>query len=498
MAKFHEILQAYVWGRTHQALPQHIIPSESDKQLETFISFLGESPLWAVLGLADLLLPPFRSFSTSTATTKESKASASIPERHILDVVLRDADWVEDVETHARQTWGLHEDASPANSHPGWSAFALKILHGSALLPSQLNVDLDGCFKEKSEADTDKRATSETSWMGPLFALVGPASLRPAQFGAVGQEFTKIEGGSTIRPDIALRFLAPKIERILLREENKTVLVQYSHIYSLERHINVPRNHLWSITAEGIYAQAYAASYRTTDGLPTFNIVQLGNASLYAMAYTIDGRLVLSKWYSTNPQQAMDILAERGHTEIVVHQGHLIRQKLALTSLDATSFFAARTSSRSSPSMRGIILKTTAFLMRSTVDVFTRLGEILLMRSTADLILNGPRVHVRSISRVSSSTPAFHRALGEKSSFQSIKSGRVWTNNEWFIKVVTDDNEITATREVSGKRNIVDFGGVLRVTTGEHAGKTLLATRAAGERLEDGEDISDIEDMDVR
>lgn len=116
------------------------------------------------------------------------------------------------------------------------------------------------------------------------------------------------------------------------------------------------------------------------------------------MAYTMDRTLVLSKWYSTNPQQAMDILAERGYPGILVHQGHLIRQKLALISIDPAPFFAARASSRSSPSARGIIFKTAAFLMSSSVNVFTRLGEILLLRPTGNLNLDGPRIHVRAIS----------------------------------------------------------------------------------------------------
>ncbi|KAJ7132242.1 hypothetical protein C8R44DRAFT_46314 [Mycena epipterygia] len=211
------------------------------------------------------------------------------------------------------------------------------------------------------------------------------------------------------------------------------------------------------------------------------------------MAYTMDRRLVLSKWYSINPQQAMDILAERGCPGILVHQGHLIRQKLALTSIDPAPFFATRVSYRSSPSTRGIILGAAAFLMSSTVDVFTRLGEILFLRPTGNLNLDGPRIHVRAIS----STPAFRRALGKMSSFHTVQNGMVWTNDEWYLKIVTDLDEITATREVSEKAKVLEFGGELRVTTGEHTGKTLMATRTAGERI-DADCLSEIEDSDVR
>lgn len=81
------------------------------------------------------------------------------------------------------------------------------------------------------------------------------------------------------------------------------------------------------------------------------------------------------------------------------------------------------------------------------------------------------------------------------SSFRTVKNGMVWTNDEWYLKIVTDLDEIAATREVSEKAKVLEFGGELRVTTGEHTGKTFIATRAAGERI-DGYFLDEIEDED--
>ena len=63
-----------------------------------------------------------------------------------------------------------------------------------------------------------------------------------------------------------------------------------------------------------------------------------------------------------------------------------------------------------------------------------------------------------------------------------MKLGRVWTNGEWYLKIPSGMDEVIATREASlAVAGVVQFAGVLKITTGEHRGKILLATRAAGE-----------------
>jgi hypothetical protein len=66
--------------------------------------------------------------------------------------------------------------------------------------------------------------------------------------------------------------------------------------------------------------------------------------------------------------------------------------------------------------------------------------------------------------------------------FRTIKSGHVWGNGSWYLKIPHGLDEIKALEELSGEARIPEFGALLRVTTGEHAGKLLVATRAVGEQ----------------
>jgi hypothetical protein len=138
--------------------------------------------------------------------------------------------------------------------------------------------------------------------------------------------------------------------------------------------------------------QAYEGSRQTWENtIPHSHVVFIGNPGLWRMAYTINCQLVLSKWYSVDPEQAKNLLAEHA---IDVHQGHLLRQKLALTVLnDPASFFPARSAHRSRPRTTAIVQSAIVRLWESTVDIWTRLCEVISQVPTLDLILDGPKVH---------------------------------------------------------------------------------------------------------
>ncbi|KAJ7437080.1 hypothetical protein B0H11DRAFT_632910 [Mycena galericulata] len=85
----------------------------------------------------------------------------------------------------------------------------------------------------------------------------------------------------------------------------------------------------------------------------------------------------------------------------------------------------------------------------------------------------------------SSSTLAFVEALGTMRPFCTVEHVVVWTNGEWYMKIPFGVDEAVATREVSERTDVVEFGADMCITTGEHRGKRLLATRAAGQRAGD-------------
>ncbi|KAJ7869660.1 hypothetical protein B0H13DRAFT_1052100 [Mycena leptocephala] len=284
--------------------------------------------------------------------------------------------------------------------------------------------------------------------------------------------------------------------RNLLRIEAKTILVQLKHAPDLQDLIGLYRNDAaWEKkkTAEGIFTQAYAASLTKRNGpnsLPPSNIVVLGNPGLYRVGYTLNGQLVLSKFYSTNPQQALTLLTGPQSTiNFTVHQGHLLRQKMALTVVEDWRWFENRAVQRSKPSLS--LSSVIAGLVKSTVDCFTRLSEILLRRHRGDLVLNGPCVHVCA----SRGHPDFLTALPTMKPFRTVKSGHVWGNGSWYLKIPYELDEIKALEELSGEARIPEFGALLQVTTGDHAGKLLVATRAVGEQAGSANDR--LWDLDV-
>jgi hypothetical protein len=77
-----------------------------------------------VLGVADTFLLPFRCRSTSISSAWESKASKSIPLEIALQLVVEDADWVENVEAIARKKWKLKDEMILSKSFDKWSELA--------------------------------------------------------------------------------------------------------------------------------------------------------------------------------------------------------------------------------------------------------------------------------------------------------------------------------------------------------------------------------------
>ncbi|KAJ7736757.1 hypothetical protein DFH07DRAFT_97730 [Mycena maculata] len=206
---------------------------------------------------------------------------------------------------------------------------------------------------------------------------------------------------------------------------------------------------------------------------------------LWTLAYTSLGTLHVSKWYSSDPKQAMELLRQQGYPELCIHRGHLIRQKLCLTTPDK-GFFTERIRHQNPLPRRRRAINTILGFMTSTVDIFTRLGEILLHHS-ADFDLDGPRVHVR----LTESSAAFRKTLGKTFKFKTVEPGRVWTDGNWYLKVPAEADEVTATKAVS-ETGPVDLAAEMLVTIGPHKGKVLIATRAAGEPAG-----STLQDLDV-
>ncbi|KAJ6581632.1 hypothetical protein B0H19DRAFT_514964 [Mycena capillaripes] len=269
------------------------------------------------------------------------------------------------------------------------------------------------------------------------------------------------------------------------------------HAHDIQKSLNTARHRVlkypnhdglannWTVAVDGIFSQAYTSAWEVVEeGDNDFFLVpvQIGNPGLYWMGYALPGLLVLSQCYSTNPEQAQNILRELGREgpPLVIHQAHLLRQKMALTVLDDNNrqYFETRTEHRSRPSVLARVEGSVARWMRQMHDTFTRLGEIVLRRPTANWDLSGVAVHVRSIRH----TPKFISDFGEKLSFQSLQRGSVWGNGEWIVKIPASTEETLATRELSVVAGSVEFGAELVVTTGPHKGTLLLATRAAGER----------------
>ncbi|KAJ7116396.1 hypothetical protein C8R44DRAFT_739121 [Mycena epipterygia] len=476
MAPFHQVFGQLIWGRTHEELPISG-PFSTFEQREILIDELARRPLWTALGLADMLLPAFRSESISPASAVESKASRLIPPEQTLQFVVRDLEWMEDLESLAREKWGLLDDTITAGVHPKWTAQSVALAHRAESLRESLKHGMDGVCVEGCEDDTDQRAKEEPKLLNPLYRLVGPDNQATPSFTASGQRSTKLEGGGTAKPDVTIYFSTPNgTTQTLLREVNKTALVQVAHVFGLDRHINTARIG-WPPDIAGIYTQAYSASFTRENPRdpPPSNTVQVGNPSLWAMGYTVSGTLVLSKWYSSNPKQMMDCL-ERQNTLITIHQGHLLRQKMALTVLDPM-FFQARTAHRSKPTRLAIAVDSVVRMMGSVVDVFARLGEMIFRTTTRDFDLDGACVHVR----IKTSTPEFLQSIEEKHTFKTVEAVKLWTDGQWFVKIPTGHQEIVATHDISQNTTVVEFGADMVVSTGAHKGKVLLATRAAGE-----------------
>ncbi|KAJ7505242.1 hypothetical protein B0H11DRAFT_1977674 [Mycena galericulata] len=446
-------LDGYVWGMSHEEIPDDLTPSTSPKHRMRFLEHLGRSSLWTVLGLADLLLPPFR--STSTSSAEEWKASHSIPQAPALRYVVQDPEWIEEVQVLARKKWDLMADSLTTCTRANWAYNSTRLgIRSESMLEQFHSSTRDNVFDETSAVVPNLRAMTEPLLMNPLLELVNPPDLSPPSFSPTQTQF---DGGGV-----------------------KTALVQLSHAEKLQNSINVPRRRLrWSnVPDDGIFTQAYEALGQMSADLPAANVVQLGSPSHWCMAYALPGTLVVSKWYSVNPQQTRKILAAMAFPGAVVHQGHLLRQKMALTVLEDGEFFHGRSVFQSRPSRLNTISETVVRWARFAVDGFTRLSELLLGKITANLDLDGPHVHIRCTR----STPNFCKAPAEIDPFRAVQSGKVWSNGDWYIKIPSGVNEMSATREVSSVSGVVEFGAEMTVTTGEHKGKKLLATRTAGER----------------
>ncbi|KAF9030827.1 hypothetical protein BDZ89DRAFT_1132168 [Hymenopellis radicata] len=488
-------IHACVWGLTHEDYPP-LCPSRSPDHLTSFLDHLEQASTWDVLGLADLVLPPFRSASASTSSARQSVASQRIPSHRSLKVVVEDSEWVEDVEILARRKWNISPDSPLVLSHSEWPEVRRCLAFASKSFPHQFSRTGDGgslaVFEEEWEAHTDTRAKQEPMIMDFLLQLVVP---QPITSTFMLYEQYRIVGGGT---GIGIEFIevmnAPK-RRNLVRVENQTILVQMAHAVALQSVIGVPRQReTWNATAEDIYTQAFTASLAVSQSRSPSKVVFMGNPGLYRAAYTIHETLVVSKWYSTNPLQATTFLG----SAIEVHQGHLLRQKMALTAVEDDDWFEDRESHRSSPSRLAMATDIIIGAVHSAVDIFIRLGEVLFSYPTIDLDLHGPLVHVRCLR----ASQEFLDASRSMKRFECIKDGEIWRNPEWFIKIPSGVNEIAATREVSSKTDVIDVGAELLVTTGEHKGKLLLATRAGGDpvggsALDPFDEIDEIDKNDL-
>ncbi|KAJ7226062.1 hypothetical protein GGX14DRAFT_642638 [Mycena pura] len=466
------MLKRVEWGRTHEQFPalQHS---------STLAEKLGSLSIWEALAAADLLLPPFRCHSnTSTSSASESKASQCIPPYLSLSLVSEDLDWMDDLENFARHSWPKTEECTSQNSK--WQSVLTNLKPLQRVWRRLLPIDENGTFLEHSEIETDTRMRMEVLYMDLLYHLICPGRRIEDEdeiFRTNIQETTMLEGGGKVKPDVNMKYRPePDSEwENLTRVENKTALVQMYYARALQDAIGKHR-YRWSPTATGIYTQAYSGAFATDtiDNVAQTRIVVMGNPCLWRMACALDGELVVSKWYSINPTQARQLLP----AEVQVHQGHLLRQKLALTAKkDFVAFFSSRR--RSQPSELDTIMEITVNCMRSTCDAFTRLTEIISRSATIDISLGGPRVHARCIR----SPKDFLLHARKSQDFRTVKLGRVWTNGEWYLKIPSGVDEVIATREASfsASHGVVQFAGELTITTGEHRGKILLATRAAGE-----------------
>ncbi|KAJ7193959.1 hypothetical protein GGX14DRAFT_405122 [Mycena pura] len=455
------------WGRTHEQFPalQHS---------STLAEQLGFLSIWEALAAADLFLPPFQCHSTRTSLALESEASQSIPPNLSLRLVSEDLDWMEDLENFARQSWPNTEECTSQNSK--WQSVLtnLKAVASLRFWCMLCSTDRNGTVLEHSENETDTRVQVETVYMKLLYDLIRPGLRRIddkkplATFHTTFQETRKLNIKYRPEPD------SPGLVN-LARVEDKTALVQMHHARALQDAIGKHRL-LWSGAATGIYTEAYSGAFSdTVDNIPQTRIVVMGNPSLWRMACALDGELVVTKWYSTNPTQARQLLP--ADAKVQVHQGHLLRQKLALTAKkDLLAFISSRR--RNQPSRLDTFIAITVNWMLSTRDAFTRLSETVSRSATIDISLGGPRVHARCIR----SSKDFLLHARKSQDFRTVKMGRVWTNGEWYLKIPSGVDEVIATREVSLQvAGVVQFVGELTITTGEHRVKILLATRAAGE-----------------
>ncbi|KAJ7782790.1 hypothetical protein B0H16DRAFT_1494390 [Mycena metata] len=427
-------LSTCTWGRTHEQFPDLVHSS-------TVAGRLGPLTLWEALAAADLCLPPFRSASTSKSSANESKASQAIPAHLSLQLVSEDLDWIEDVEAFARQSWENIDKS--ADQSRRWKTVLSTLKSAPKFWRTLISLDAEGIGKEYNENETDMRTRIE-----------GP---------------TAVLGGGTVKPAVNIKFksqIDPPLWMNLVRIENKTALVQFAHAVGLQRVVGKRRKLNWDSTSAGVYTQAYAGSFasKTIDDLSASRVVILGNPALWRIAYVLDAEIAITLL----PNDA----------RINVHQGHLLRQKLALTAIKSIPEFV-RLRPRSQPSTLDVIVDVAVDIVDLGYDMFTRLGEIIFRSPIADLVLGGPRVHARCIG----ARKEFLEDIRKSPVFQTTIPGYLWTNNSWYIKIPSGIDEVIATRETSLRAScgVVQFAGELVITTGEHRGKVLLVTCAAGE-----------------
>ncbi|KAF7325417.1 hypothetical protein MVEN_02626700 [Mycena venus] len=155
------------------------------------------------------------------------------------------------------------------------------------------------------------------------------------------QKTTPIPNSPSMRPDI--NFYAHRTaDRVLgkrpfARRENKSFGFMFYHAHDLEEATGKNLEDVLSKAVRGVFTQAYTSSMSDTEQCI---VAWMGHPSLYRIAYIFGNILFISDWRSIEPARIRALLSLYKPWTSPITQGHLVRETLALASVDMDSFVA--------------------------------------------------------------------------------------------------------------------------------------------------------------
>ncbi|KAF7347424.1 hypothetical protein MVEN_01498300 [Mycena venus] len=155
------------------------------------------------------------------------------------------------------------------------------------------------------------------------------------------QKTTPIPNSTSMRPDI--NFYAHRTadrvlgKRLFARRENKSFEFMFYHAHDREEATGKNLEDVLSKAVRGVFTQAYTPSMSDTEQCI---VAWMGHPSLYRIAYIFGNILFISDWRSIEPARICALLSLYKPWTSPITQGHLVRETLALASVDMDSFVA--------------------------------------------------------------------------------------------------------------------------------------------------------------